>query len=317
MPVQNTIIAGIDSSSFTHTNPMVQTVPNERQPQRTIRYNVDGTEIRDEWIGTTEEIESLLNYLLGTTADKYVWATGESYQIERTKGDLSKLTHVYTNTYEDETTEVKGYQTTEENTGITPWEVRSYTEDIDPISYYTIKNNLSKSDYKSIKKDRLKIWQSSPEPEKGEYKYRSSLKGYLTVDKNPSDGKADSPITLEVAQWIADNQRLKYPLVGAVITHEELVPGNKYTKGKKNKDIFTDTYYTTSGKLAFPSELFGKELSKIPDCPYDIDMGYPIKYMLRDWSAKLIDGDGLFLVQWEFITYPEVFPLPIDSTPNV
>lgn len=318
MAVVNTLTAGIDSSSFTHTNPMVETIQNERQSERKIVYDNNKVSITDEWIGTSEEVKNLLstNFFKGKGPGDYSWEVDETFVIERYKGDLSKLIHTYSGIHTPETGgENDVDDPIDENLGITPWTIKSETTDIGAVEYYILKNELSKNDADNIKRDRLALWENSPYEKKLEFKYRSQLNGWQTLDRDPK-GNVDSEITLTIAKWIVEQQRNQFPLTTARITHEEIVKGPSYKKGKINKTSLKKELAETESNLKFPADEFGKELAEIPDCPYLFDMGYPQKFMLTDWNVTVKDEEGKYLITKEYVSYPEAFPLPLDPTPG-
>lgn len=318
MPVVKELTQGIDKSSFTHTNPFVETVQNERQPIKTSQYSSNGITYRDEWIGTSEEINALLSSFIGDNPYTYSYDDGESYQIDRQKGDLSKLTRIYTHNFEDFSTEPS--DSVNKSVGITPWAIRSETTEIGPIEYYICKHQLTKTDCKDIKRDRLALWDVSPLEYKNQYLYKTVTKGWQTLDKSP-DGTVDSAITLAIAQWISTQERQSFPLTTVRITHEEIINGDGTTmlSGKVNtKSLEEDSKrsITNISGLQFPSNEFGKELSEVPDCPFEFTHSYPTKFTLADWNVRVYDEAGRYLVTKEYISYPEVFPNPIDPTPG-
>lgn len=325
MPVLKTLKKGIDQSSFDHTNPMVQTIENERQPAKYIQYSSKGITIRDEWLGTSEEINALLTTFV---PDPYTYdfAEGESYQVERQRGDLSKLTKVYVDNWDSSMGASSPSDPIDESVGITPWSIASETTDIGAIDYYILKHQLTEDQQKLIKRDRLALWEMSPYEYKEQFKYNTVLNGWLTVDCDPN-GNEDSPITLEVAQWIVEQGRSHFPLTTARITYEELTDGAAATEKKAlsaitrpviKKSLKEDVNKSVEvgGPLEFPSNEFGKELSAIPNCPFKFNFAYPTMFMMTDWNITLHDATGKYLVTKEYVSYPEAFPLPLDPTPG-
>lgn len=318
MPVNNKLTEGIDSTSYTHINPFVATVDNERQAAKQITYDIDGVKYREEWIGTTEEISALLCVKV-PNRNAYNWGSGESWVIDRQRGDLSKLTHNYEDDAEDEIDPTTGEAVTdpiEQNVSVTPWTIRSETTDIGPIDYYILKHKLTVDEAKDIKRDRLALWEQSPYEYRLEYKYKTIRNGYITVDKNPSR-TVDSPITLEIAKWILQKSRDKFPLTTCRIVHEEIVRAPSYAKGKVNrKSLKQQLKEAQNNPLRFPSQEFGYELSAIPGCPFEFSFSYPTRFMMTDWNLQVYDKEGNFLMTKEYVSYPEAFPLPLDPTPG-
>lgn len=325
MPVLKTLTKGIDQSSFEHTNPMVQTIENERQPTKHIQYSSKGITIRDEWLGTSEEIEALLTTFVPNPYT-YDFEEGETYQIERQRGDLSKLTKIYVDSWDSSAGDSPD-DPIDESVGITPWTITSETTDIGAIDYYILKNKIDDAQQLTIKRDRLALWEMSPYEYKEQFKYNTVLNGWQTVDCNPT-GVEDSPLTLEIAQWIVEQARSHFPLTTVRITHEELVDGAAATKKKTEKPTVTKPIIKSSlkadvtesvaagGPLEFPSTEFGFELDSITDCPFQFNFAYPTKFMMTDWNITLHDASGKYLVTKEYVSYPAAFPLPIDPTPG-
>lgn len=324
MPVLTTLTEGLSSTSFTHTNPFVKTVDNERQPTKHIQYSSKGITVRDEWVGTTEEIEELLAAFVPNPLT-YDFDEGESYQIERQRGDLSKLTRIYADTF-NEGTGTSPTDPIDQSVGITPWSIKSETTDIGAIDYYILKHKLTDAQQKLIKRDRLALWEAAPYEYKEQYKYNTVTNGWQSLNCDPK-GNADSPITLSVAQWIVDQGRSQFPLTTARITYEELTDGAAATEKKAlsainrpviRKSLKEDVNKSVEpgGPLEFPSTEFGFELSAIPNCPFQFNFSYPTKFMMTDWNITLHDATGKYLVTKEYVSYPEAFPLPLDPTPG-
>lgn len=319
MPVQNTLTQGISNSSFTHINPMVQTVDNERQPQRQITLTMKGWQYRDEWLGTSQEISSLLCTLVPNIS-AYVFTENENFTIDRQKGDLSRLTHTYTQYAEPLTGNIEGTQpdSTEDTVGITPWSIRTETTDIDALNYWIILKQLTSAQQATIKRDRLALWENSPIAQKAQYKYKTTnptnmKEGYVTVDRNPSTGESDSPLTLEFAKWYYKMGRKQFPLTTIRVTHKRLVAGQKYSEYKQGQRP-TISLKNDISAIQFPEEYFGKELSSIPDCPYQINIPN-LLYTLEGWNLENYNGKSEYLETLEYISYPKYFPNPIDPTP--
>lgn len=324
MPVLSTLTEGLSSTSFTHTNPMVQTVANERQPTKHVQYSSKGITIRDEWLGTTEEIEELLSAFVPNPYT-YDFEEGESYQIERQRGDLSKLTRIYADTW-DSTDGTPPSDPIDESIGITPWSIKSETTDIGAIEYYILKNQLTDAEQANIKRDRLALWETAPYEYKEQFKYNTVTNGWQTLNAAPN-GTVDSELTLQIAQWIVEQARSQFPLTTARITYEELVDGAAATKKKTEKPTVTKPIIKVSlktdveesvaegGPLEFPSAEFGKELETIPNCPFQFNFAYPTRFMMTDWNITLHDASGKYLVTKEYVSYPAAFPLPLDPTP--
>jgi hypothetical protein len=322
MPVQNKLQQGIEYSSFTHENPLVQTVANERQPERSIQLNVNGWTYKDEWIGTTQEINCLLYTTIGGCLNTYVFKKDENFSIDRQRGDLSKLTHSYKKYFELTDEQIQGYEVdnVEETAGITPWTIRTETTDIGALEYWMIVKNISTTDAKTIKRDRIALWENSPIVQKSQFKYKvtnpANLKeGYVTVDRNPEDGSVDSPKTLEFVQWYVENGRDKFPLTTVVVTHNRLVKGTNFASFKKGERPVVAVKDDITG-IIFPATQFGKELNEIPELPDNYQLVVPnSKWTLRDWNLQNYNGKSVYLETLEYISYPEVLPNPIDPVP--
>lgn len=321
MPVLDTLNAGNDSTAYTHTNPLVETIHNERQAERNVTYSAERISYKEEWLGTSEEIHDLLCSKV-PNLQTYGWDENEQWSIDRQRGDLSKLTHTWDIVYEtvDEASGGSVSDPIEENLGITPWTIKTETTDIGAIDYYILKFKLDDAKIKEIKRERIALWEQSPYEQKEEYKYRSQLNGWQTVDKDTT-GNVDSPISLEIVKWIVEQSRSQFPLTTVRVTHEEIVKGPSYKNGKINKtslsaELTNSAISAASSPLAFPSHQLTKELSAIPNCPYSFDFSYPTSYMLVDWGVTVKEPTGKYLVTKEYISYPTAFPLPLDATPG-
>ena len=315
MPVQATLIQGIDKASFTHTNPMVQTVQNDCQPTRTVEYNEDGVKTIDVWKGTTQEIEALLATFISSNPKKYNWKDGESYVIRRDKGDLATLTKSYYSVWSIDPEQGDVADPINEELGITPWRITTSTEQIDIINYYIIKKNISADDQKLIKRDRLALWENSPYEQKVKYMYKTSLTGWQTLDKDPT-GQEDSPITLEIAKYVVETGRMTMPLTTAVITHEDIVTGPSYVRGQVNKTSLSAEIASQTGDLKFPADEFGKRLDVIPGCPFEFTQNYEQQFTLRDWDLTPRTDTGKYLRTRVYISFPKQFPPIMDPTPG-
>lgn len=317
-----TLTQGLDSTSFTHTNDMVETVNNERQFQKHVTYNAKGITYRDEWIGTSDKITELLCSKV-PNINSYDWTENESWVIDGQKGDLYKLTHTYYDEIQQTDEPEEGSDepgsvadSIEDSVGVNPWTITSETTDIGAIDYYILKFRLSNSQQEEIKRERIALWEQSPYEEKMKYKYHTLKQGYITVDKEPDKGNSDSSITLDIVKWIVKQKRQQFPLTSVRIRHEYLVNGPSYKKGVINKNSLVKELAKTNSELQFPSKQFGRELKAIPECPYQFDFSYPTRFMLTDWNIQILDQTGKYLVTKEYISYPAAFPLPLDPTPG-
>lgn len=317
-----TLKQGLDSTSFTHTNDMVETVNNERQFQKHVTYNAKGITYRDEWIGTSDKITELLCSKV-PNINSYDWTENESWVIDGLKGDLYKLTHTYYDEIQQTDEPEEGSDepgsvadSIEDSVGVNPWTITSETTDIGAIDYYILKFRVSTADQEKIIRDRIALWEQSPYEEKEQFKYVTSKQGYITVDKEPDNGNIDSPITLAIVKWIVDQKRQQFPLTSVRVRHEYIVNGPSYKKGVINKNSLAKELAKTNSELQFPSKQFGRELKAIPDCPYQFDFSYPTRFMLTDWNIQILDQTGKYLITKEYISYPAAFPLPLDPTPG-
>lgn len=322
MAVNHTLREGLDQTAYTHKNPFVDSVHNERQFQRHITYNANGITYKDEWIGTSDYINELVDSILSGSIETYNWTEGEALVVDGLKGDLYKLTHTYFDEIsqqdepdEDDPDEPGSVSDSiEDSVGINPWSITSETTDIGAIDYYILKFKISESNQDKIKRNRIAQWEQSPYEQKIEKKY-NTLHGYITVDKNP-EGIVDSPITLDVVEWIIAQKRQQFPLTSVRIRHEYIVNGPSYKKGVINKTSLAKELAKGNTPLQFPSQEFGAELKAIPDCPYSFDFSYDVRFMLTDWNIQIHDPTGKYLVTKEYISYPALFPAPLDPTPG-
>jgi hypothetical protein len=302
------------ANTDTNTNPLIKNISNELQYNEHKQWTAKSYIIKKEWIGSTENINAKFAELVEDNVNTYSWSSdGESFTIDRIKGDLSKLTHSYQESYENIDSEGNSIDDPiDESMGITPWTVTTETTDIGAVEYYVLKNNLSEAEQKKIKRERLAIWENAPIEYKNTFKYKTLAKGWIPVSQNESGGE-DSPETLAVAQWIAESGRSTFPLTTLRVTHEEIVKGPSFKKGKINKNSLKKD----AANITFPADEITKELDSIPDCPYVLTANsYPTKFMLTEWNAQVHDEEGKYLITKTYVSYPEAFPLPLDATPT-